>query len=82
MFTPLFNNVLIKRFDGEREVGGIHLPESAVEKPSKGEVIAVGEVEFVKVNDIVLFGKYAGTEIEYDGVEYLIMKEEEILGFV
>ncbi len=89
-FKPLNDRVLIKRVDTEEKTaGGLFIPESAKEKPSKGEVIAVGSGRLldngtrvpleVKKGDIVLFGKYAGTDIKIDGVEHLVMREEDIL---
>ncbi|MGB5395619.1 MAG: co-chaperone GroES [Gammaproteobacteria bacterium] len=88
---PLHDRVVVKRVEEERtSAGGIVIPDSAAEKPQKGEIIAVGNGKIaengdvrkleVKVGDKVLFGKYSGTEIKLDGVEVLIMKEEDILG--
>ncbi len=88
---PLHDRVVIKRMEEERtSAGGIVIPDSATEKPQKGEVVAVGNGKItdsgdvraleVKVGDKVLFGKYSGTEIKVDGVDVLIMKEEDILG--
>jgi chaperonin GroES len=88
---PLHDRVVVKRVEEERtSAGGIVIPDSATEKPQKGEVVAVGNGKVteagdvraldVKVGDKVLFGKYSGTEIKLDGVEVLIMKEEDILG--
>lgn len=82
---PLKERVVVKYSSEELEKtpGGIYVPDVAKEKPQKGEVIAVGsEVKEVKVGDIVLFDKYAGSKIKVDDVEYLIIKEEEILGIV
>jgi chaperonin GroES len=87
---PLFDRVVIKRMEEEKmSAGGIVIPDSATEKPIKGEVIAVGSgkaldngsvrAPSVKVGDKVLFGKYSGTEVKLDGVEYLIAKEDDIL---
>ena len=90
--TPLGDRVLVKRIDsgGEEVRGGIVIPDTAKEKPQEGEVVAVGEgkvldsgqkVEMsVKAGDRILFGKYSGTEVKLDGEEYLIMREEEVLG--
>tara|TARA_B100000749_G_C18198919_1_gene371142 strand:+ start:31 stop:339 length:309 start_codon:yes stop_codon:yes gene_type:complete len=90
--TPLGDRVLVKRIDsGEEEVrGGIVIPDTAKEKPQEGEVVAVGEGKVldsgqklemsVKAGDRILFGKYSGTEVKLDGEEYLIMREEEVLG--
>lgn len=82
---PLKERVVVKYSSEELEKtpGGIYVPDVAKEKPQKGEVIAVGsEVKEVKVGDIVLFDKYAGSKIKVDDVEYLIIKEEEILAIV
>jgi len=92
-FTPLHDRILVKRVEeGETLRGGIIIPDSAKEKPSQGEVIAVGKGKSndegkvfpldVKVGDKILFGKYSGTEIKLDGEEFLIMREEEVLGIV
>ena len=88
---PLHDRVVVKRMEEERtSAGGIVIPDSAAEKPQKGEVVAVGNGKVtdsgelraldVKVGDQVLFGKYSGTEIKIDGEDVLIMKEEDILG--
>ncbi len=90
---PLHDRVVVKRMEEERtSAGGIVIPDSATEKPQKGEIVAVGNGKVndkgevraldVKVGDQVLFGKYSGTEIKLDGEEVLIMKEEDILGVV
>jgi chaperonin GroES len=90
---PLHDRVIVQRIDeGEQKVGGIIIPDSAKEKPMQGKVIAVGKGKVekdgkvtpldVKEGDTVLFGKYSGQEIKMDGEEYLIMREEEILGVV
>jgi chaperonin GroES len=90
---PLHDRVIVQRIDeGEQKVGGIIIPDSAKEKPMQGKVIAVGKGKVekdgkvtpldVKEGDTVLFGKYSGQEIKMDGDEYLIMREEEILGVV
>ena len=90
---PLHDRVILQRLEeDEQRIGGIIIPDSAKEKPQHGKVIAVGtgKVEKdgkvtpldVKAGDTVLFGKYAGQEIKVDGQEYLIMREEEILGVV
>ncbi|MGO4210821.1 co-chaperone GroES [Terriglobus sp. 2YAB30_2] len=92
-FTPLHDRILVKRVEeGETLRGGIIIPDSAKEKPSQGEVIAVGKGKSndegkvfpldVKVGNKILFGKYSGTEIKLDGEEFLIMREEEVLGIV
>ena len=88
---PLHDRVVVKRMEEERtSSGGIVIPDSAAEKPQKGEIVAVGNGKVtdsgellaldVKVGDQVLFGKYSGTEIKIDGQDVLIMKEEDILG--
>ncbi|PYS33366.1 MAG: co-chaperone GroES [Acidobacteria bacterium] len=88
---PLHDRVIIKRLDEEAQVrGGIIIPDTAKEKPQQGEVIAAGEGKFredgtrqaldVKAGDRVLFGKYSGSEVKIDDEEYIIMREDEILG--
>jgi len=88
---PLQDRVVVKRMEEERtSAGGIVIPDSATEKPVKGEVLAVGNGKItdsgdvraldVKVGDQILFGKYSGTELKIDGDEVLIMREEDILG--
>ena|SRR5438034_6044190 len=88
---PLHDRVLIRRIDEQEQVrGGIIIPDTAKEKPQQGEVIATGEGKInedgtrrpldVKAGDRVLFGKYSGSEVTIDGQEYLIMREDEILG--
>ena len=88
---PLHDRVLVKRLDEQEQMrGGIFIPDTAREKPQQGEVIAAGEGKFrddgsrqpldVKAGDRVLFGKYSGSEVKIDGEEYLIMREDEILG--
>jgi chaperonin GroES len=90
---PLADRVIVLRIEEEQKTpGGIIVPDTAKEKPQQGKVIAVGPGRIdengrrlsmeVKKNDKVLFGKYAGTEIKIDGVEHLIMKEDDILGIV
>ncbi len=90
-FTPLHDRILVRRLEeGETVRGGIIIPDSAKEKPQEGEVIAVGKGKSndegkvfpldVKAGDKILFGKYSGTEIKIDGEEFLIMREEEVLG--
>jgi chaperonin GroES len=90
---PLQDRIIVKRLEEETvTAGGIFIPETAKEKPQKGEVIAVGKGKKtedgkvlpvdVKKGDKVLFGKYAGTEIKIDGEEYLIMREDDILGIM
>lgn len=93
MIKPLQDRILVKRFESEQKTAsGIIIPDSAKEKPQEGEVIAVGpgkaldtgsRLELtVKVGDKVLFGKYAGQEIKLDGEEYLIMREDDLLGIL
>ncbi len=90
---PLFDRVVIKRMEEEKlSAGGIVIPDSATEKPIKGEVIAVGNgkaldngsvrAPLVKVGDKVVFGKYAGTELKLDGNEYLFVKEDDIFAIL
>ena len=85
---PLADRVLIAPAPAEeRTIGGIIIPDTAKEKPLKGEVVAVGngtkdEEMTVKVGDTVLYGKYAGTELELDGTKYLIMRQSDILAVV
>jgi chaperonin GroES len=90
---PLQDRIIVKRLEEETmTAGGIFIPETAKEKPMKGEVVAVGNGKKtedgkvipvdVKKGDKVLFGKYAGTEIKIDGQEYLIMREDDILGIM
>ena len=90
---PLRDRVLLERVaDEEQKVGGIIIPDTAKEKPQQGKVIAVGTGRVtdkgdvlpldVKAGDTVLFGKYSGSEIKVDGKEYLIVREDEILGVV
>jgi chaperonin GroES len=90
---PLHDRLIVKRFDEEEKTkGGIIIPDNAKEKPQQGEVIAVGNGKVledgkkvpleVKKGDRVLFGKYSGTEIKIDGNEYLMMREDDILGIV
>ena len=86
---PLHDRVIIKRMEEERlSAGGIVIPDTATEKPIKGEVVAVGEGKpldngqvralKVKVGDKVLFGKYSGTEVKVEGTEYLVVREEDV----
>ena len=90
---PLNDRVLVKRLESEeRTAGGLYIPDTAKEKPSKGEVVAVGPGKHaddgklvpmtVKVGDLVLFNKYAGTEVKLDGVEHLVMREDDILAII
>lgn len=90
---PLGDRILVKSLESEEKTaGGIILPDTAKEKPQKGEVIAVGSGKLledgtvkpleVKVGDKILHGKYSGSEIIHDGQEYLILREEEILAII
>ena len=84
---PLHDRIIVQRLEeGEQKIGGIIIPDSAKEKPQQGKVIAAGNGKVtpldVKEGDTVLFGKYSGQEIKLEGDEYLIMREEEILGVI
>ena len=90
---PLHDRVVIRRMEEERtSAGGIVIPDSATEKPIRGEVIAVGKGKIlengeqrpldVKVGDRVLFGKYSGTEVKVDGEDLLVMREDDIMGVI
>jgi chaperonin GroES len=92
-FRPLHDRVVVKRIEAEEKTaGGIIIPDTAKEKPQQGEVVSVGPggrdeagklipID-VKPGDRVLFGKWSGTEVKLDGVEYLIMKESDIMGVI
>ena len=90
---PLNDRVLVKRLESEEKTaGGLYIPDTAKEKPSQGQVVAVGPGKIaengsrvamaVKKGDEVLFNKYAGTEIKLDGVDHLVMREEDILAII
>ena len=90
---PLHDRILVERLDeGEQQIGGIIIPDTAKERPQQGKVIAAGNGKVndegkrvpldVKAGDLVLFGKYAGQEIKLDGEEYLIVKEDEVLAVI
>ncbi len=90
---PLNDRILVKRLEGEEKTaGGIIIPDSAKEKPAEGEIVAVGPGKLndagervamdVKVGDRVLFSKYGGTDVKLDGEDYLIMREDDILGVI
>ena len=90
-FRPLHDRIIVRRLEeGEQKIGGIIIPDTAKEKPQQGKVIAVGNGKSkddgkrvpldVKSGDTILFGKYSGQEIKVDGEEYLIMREDEVLG--
>ena len=92
-FRPLHDRVVVKRIDAEaKSAGGIIIPDTAKEKPQEGEIVAVGPGGRdesgklipldVKAGNRVLFGKWSGTEVKIDGVEYLIMKESDIMGIL
>ena len=87
---PLHDRLIVQRLEeGEQKIGGIIIPDTAKEKPQQGKVIAAGDGKMkddgkrvpldVKAGDTILFGKYSGQEIKLDGVEYLIMKEDDVL---
>jgi chaperonin GroES len=90
---PLHDRIIVRRIEEQEQMrGGLYIPDTAKEKPQEGEVLAVGngkilengtrlELE-VKVGDHVLFGKYAGTEVKIDGEEYLILREDDVLGVI
>ena len=93
MIRPLQDRVIVKRLDAEEQTaGGIYIPDTAKEKPQEGEVIAVGpgkrmdngNLQKMGVNqgDKILFSKYGGTDVKIDGTDYLIMREDDILGVV
>ena len=86
--TPLADRVLVQAADAEtKTASGIIIPDTAQEKPQKGSVVAIGKGTkdnpmTIKVGDKVLYGKYAGTELKYEGEDYLIMKESDILAII
>jgi len=90
---PLQDRILVKRVEEEtKTAGGLYIPETAKEKPQRGEIVAAGNGKKtedgkvlpldVKVGDTVLFGKYAGTEVKVDGEDYLMMREDDLLAVV
>ena len=90
---PLYDRIVVKRIEqGEELQGGLFIPDSAKEKPQEGEVVAVGKGKRledgklvpldVQAGDRILFGKYSGSEIKVDGEEYLIMREDDVLGVI
>jgi len=90
---PLYDRIVVKRIEEqEQKVGGLYIPDSAKEKPQEGEVVAVGKGKRledgkvvpldVQVGDRILFGKYSGSDIKLDDNEYLIMREDEVLGIL
>jgi chaperonin GroES len=90
---PLYDRIVVKRVEEKEQMqGGLYIPDTAKEKPQEGEVVAVGKgkrledgkvvVLDVQVGDRILFGKYSGSDIKLDGDEYLIMREDEVLGIL
>ena len=90
---PLNDRIIVRRVEDQEQMrGGLYIPDTAKEKPQEGEVIAVGQGRIlnngervamdVKAGDKVLFGKYAGTEVKLDGDEYLILREDDVLGVI
>jgi chaperonin GroES len=90
---PLHDRIIVQRLDeGEQQIGGIIIPDSAKEKPQQGRVLAVGDGRMteegkripldVAAGNLILFGKYSGQEIKLDGTEYLIVKEDEVLAVI
>ena len=90
---PLYDRIVVKRIEQQEQLqGGLYIPDSAKEKPQEGEVVAVGKGKRledgkvvpldVQVNDRILFGKYSGSDIKLDGDEFLIMREDEVLGIL
>ncbi|MFB3826100.1 MAG: co-chaperone GroES [Bryobacteraceae bacterium] len=90
---PLYDRIVVKRIEQEEVMqGGLYIPDTAKEKPQEGEVVAVGKGKRledgklvpldVQVGDRILFGKYSGSDIKIDGVEYMIMREDEVLGIL
>jgi chaperonin GroES len=90
---PLHDRIIVQRLEeGEQQIGGIIIPDTAREKPQQGKVVAAGNGKVndegkpvpldVKAGDLILFGKYAGQEIKLDGEEYLIVKEDEVLAVI
>jgi chaperonin GroES len=90
IFQPLYDRLLIRRTDAPDKVGGLYIPDNAREKPCRGIIVSAGDGKMqadgilvplnVKEGDDVLFGKYAGSEIELDGEQLLIVREDEIMG--
>lgn len=90
---PLQDRLIVERIEGdEKTMSGLYIPDTAKEKPQKGKVIAIGKGKVredgtiqpldLKSGDFILFGKYAGTEVKIDGSEYLIMREDDVLGVI
>ena len=93
MIRPLHDRIIVRRIEESEQMrGGLYIPDTAKEKPQEGEVIAVGNGKVlengtkteldVKVGDRILFGKYAGSEVKLDGDEYLILREDDVLGVI
>ena len=91
-FQPLYDRVLVERIDEEVTSSGIVIPDNAKEKPVRGKILAVGKGKLldngdlrplaVGVDDIVLFGKYSGSEVKIDGKDYVVMREDDIMGII
>jgi chaperonin GroES len=89
---PIADNILVERLEAEPQKGGIIIPDSAKEKPKQGKVVAVGKGKVdeegkripinLKKGDKIIFASYAGTDVEIDGKEYVIMREEDVLGII
>jgi len=90
---PLYDRIVVKRLEEKEQMqGGLYIPDSAKEKPQEGEVVSIGKGKRledgklvpldVQVGDRILFGKYSGSDIKIDGEEYLIMREDEVLGIL
>ncbi len=90
---PLYDRIVVKRIESQEQMqGGLYIPDTAKEKPQEGEVVAVGKGKRledgklvpldVQAGDRILFGKYSGNDIKLDGEEYLIMREDEVLGIM
>lgn len=90
---PVYDRLVVKRSEGEaKSAGGILIPDTATEKPSRGVVVAVGKGKLlengelrpltVKVGDEVLFGKYSGTEVKFEGEEYVVMREDDVMAII
>jgi chaperonin GroES len=93
MIRPLHDRIIVRRIEESEQMrGGLYIPDTAKEKPQEGEVIAVGNGKIlengtkteldVKVGDRILFGKYAGSEVKLEGEEYLILREDDVLGVI
>jgi chaperonin GroES len=93
MIRPLHDRIIVRRIEESEQMrGGLYIPDTAKEKPQEGEVIAVGNGKVlengtkteldVKVGDRILFGKYAGSEVKLEGEEYLILREDDVLGVI